>query len=124
MNAAVKEMGEAAATFEAADDLDAINRLYREKQWSDGLPIVPPTAERVERMLAATRRERHEIVAHVAPAAEVPLYGEAEPPGPSRRLPLTAVPYALWANPGVGGMRVWLPVTPPDRHEPSAAPNA
>jgi hypothetical protein len=61
-------MGEPSARFEAADDLDAINRLYREKQWSDGLPIVPPTAERVERMLAATTRGRHEIVAHVAPA--------------------------------------------------------
>ncbi|HEX2825042.1 MAG TPA: hypothetical protein VHP37_01735 [Burkholderiales bacterium] len=60
-------IGEAAATFEAADDLDAINRLYREKQWSDGLPIVPPTKERVERMLATTRRGPHEIVASVAP---------------------------------------------------------
>jgi hypothetical protein len=60
-------IGEAAATFEAADDLDAINRLYREKQWSDGLPIVPPTRERVERMLAATQRGPHEIVANVAP---------------------------------------------------------
>jgi hypothetical protein len=58
---------QAAPTFEAADDLDEINRLYREKQWSDGLPIVPPTAERVERMLAAVKRDRHEIVAHVAP---------------------------------------------------------
>ena len=52
-----------AATFEAADDFDAINRLYRERRWSDGLPIVPPTAERVERMLAATKRPRHDVVA-------------------------------------------------------------
>jgi hypothetical protein len=58
---------DAAATFQAEDDLDAINRLYREKQWSDGLPIVPPTKERVERMLAASKRGRHEIVRHVAP---------------------------------------------------------
>lgn len=56
-----------AASFEAADDLDAINRLYRERRWSDGLPVVPPTAERVERMLAHTRRGRHDLVAHVAP---------------------------------------------------------
>ena len=56
-----------AVTFEAADDLDAINRLYREKRWSDGLPIVPPTAMRVDRMLASCRRDRHEVVAHVAP---------------------------------------------------------
>ena len=39
--------------FEAPDDLEAINRLYRERRWSDGLPIVPPTVERVERMLRA-----------------------------------------------------------------------
>ena len=56
-----------AATFEAAGDLDEINRLYRERRWSDGLPIVPPTAARVERMLAATQRARHELVARVAP---------------------------------------------------------
>lgn len=57
----------AAATFEAADDFDAINRLYRERRWSDGLPIVPPTRERVELMLKKTRRAAHDIVARVAP---------------------------------------------------------
>ena len=56
-----------AATFEAIDDLDAINRLYRERRWSDGLPIVPPTRERVERALAQTQRDRSDVVAHVAP---------------------------------------------------------
>jgi hypothetical protein len=58
---------QAAATFEMPDDLDAINRLYRERRWSDGLPIVPPTLERVERMLKATTRARDDVVAHVAP---------------------------------------------------------
>jgi len=56
-----------AATVEAPDDLDAINRLYRERRWSDGLPVVPPTAARVDRMLAQTRRGRYELVARVAP---------------------------------------------------------
>src|SRR3954470_14833580 len=58
---------ERAATFEAIDDLDAINRLYRERLWTDGLPIVPPTAERVERMLGHTSRGRDEVVARIAP---------------------------------------------------------
>jgi hypothetical protein len=40
------------ASIEAADDFEAINELSRERGWSDGLPIVPPTTERVERMLA------------------------------------------------------------------------
>ena len=57
----------AAARFEAPDDLDAINRLYRERRWSDGLPVVPPTVERVERMLRHARRPREEVVARVAP---------------------------------------------------------
>ncbi len=62
----------AAATFEALDDLDAINRLYRERRWSDGLPIVPPTPERVARMLVHTQRKRDEVVAVLAPG-----FGEA-----------------------------------------------
>jgi len=56
-----------AATFEAPDDVEAINRVYRERRWSDGLPIIPPTVERVERMLRDTRRARHDVVARVAP---------------------------------------------------------
>ena len=58
---------DAALRFEARDDLDAINRLYRERRWGDGLPVVPPTVERVQRMLQHTDRAPHEIVAHVAP---------------------------------------------------------
>lgn len=50
-----------------ADDLDAINRLYRSNHWGDGLPIVPPTAERVHRMLAHAGRSRDEVVALLAP---------------------------------------------------------
>jgi len=58
---------ERAVTFEAPDDFEAINRLYCERRWGDGLPIVPPTAERVEALLRHTRRARHEVVARVAP---------------------------------------------------------
>jgi len=58
---------ELAVTVEAPNDLDAINRLYRERGWSDGLPIVPPTVERVTRMLQHTSCGRHEIIARVAP---------------------------------------------------------
>jgi hypothetical protein len=34
---------------------------------TDGLPVVPPTRERVERMLEAVRRDRHELVAEMPP---------------------------------------------------------
>jgi hypothetical protein len=59
--------GTPAALFEAPDDLDAINRLFRERQWSDGLPIVPPTEARGARMLAATTRRRDAVIAALAP---------------------------------------------------------
>ena len=55
------------AWFEVPNDLDCINRLYRERRWSDGLPVVPPTVGRVEQMLAVTPRERKETVARLAP---------------------------------------------------------
>ena len=38
-----------------------------ERGVTDGLPVVPPTRERVERMLRATRRERDELVGEMAP---------------------------------------------------------
>jgi hypothetical protein len=58
-----------ATLVETADDLDAINQLYRDKCWGDGLPIVPPTVERVERMLAgAAGRSRDDVVSLIAPA--------------------------------------------------------
>lgn len=56
-----------ASLFEAPDDFEAINRLYRERRWSDGLPIVPPTKARVARMLSQTRRACDEVVAQIAP---------------------------------------------------------
>ena len=44
------------ASVEAVEDFDAINAMMRDKGWSDGLPIVPPTDLRVARMLAGTKR--------------------------------------------------------------------
>ncbi len=38
-----------------------------DRGWSDGLPLVPPTPERVERMLAGTTRDRSDIVAVIPP---------------------------------------------------------
>lgn len=48
-------------------DLEAVNEHFLARGWSDGLPVVPPTPERVEQMLAATPRDRHEVLAKVAP---------------------------------------------------------
>jgi hypothetical protein len=52
---------------EAPADLDEFNRFCRACGWSDGLPLVPPTVERVEAMLQHARRARDEVIAAVAP---------------------------------------------------------
>lgn len=56
-----------AMLVEAPDDLDELIEFFHARRWSDGLPIVPPTRERVERMLSCTSRKPDEIVANVAP---------------------------------------------------------
>jgi hypothetical protein len=43
--------------FQVEDTLEAINDRFYDEGWTDGLPIVPPTPERVERMLAWTDRD-------------------------------------------------------------------
>ena len=62
------------ASVEAEDDFDAVNALVAERGWGDGLPVVPPTAARVEAMLAYCDRPWDEPIAKIAPR-----YGEATP---------------------------------------------
>jgi hypothetical protein len=52
--------------IELADAEDEWEALF-DRGWSDGLPLVPPTPERVLRMLEGTTRDPHEIVATVPP---------------------------------------------------------
>jgi hypothetical protein len=56
-----------ATLVEAPDDLDDLIEFFHARRWSDGLPIVPPTRERVARMLACTQRKPEEVIAKVAP---------------------------------------------------------
>src|SRR5215471_4215061 len=62
------------ASVQAEDDFERINELCIERGWSDGLPVVPPTADRVERMLGYCDRPWDVPIAKVAPR-----YGEATP---------------------------------------------
>src|SRR5258708_6629460 len=61
--------------------------VWFEKGVTDGLPVVPPTRERVERMLAGTRRSRDELVGDMTPnygrltAEKAPI----NPPTPGSR---------------------------------------
>ena len=57
--------------------LDAIDWCY-EQGWTDGLPVVPPARERVERFLAAAGRPPEEIVAaHPATGRECSVLSAA-----------------------------------------------
>ncbi|MDH3600830.1 MAG: hypothetical protein OEU26_14475 [Candidatus Tectomicrobia bacterium] len=58
--------GSSASTYELADDMDAIE-FYFEQGLTDGLPVVPPTEARVQRMLQATTRSADEVIALVPP---------------------------------------------------------
>lgn len=49
------------------NDIDEINQYFDKNGWTDGLPIIPPTIERVERMLKATQRDRNEIIGLMPP---------------------------------------------------------
>ena len=53
--------------IELIDDYDAVQNLYLERGWSDGLPITPPTPERVAAMLAASNLEPQQVVAQLPP---------------------------------------------------------
>lgn len=44
------------------EGLEEAIELYHRKGWTDGLPVVPPTEERVWRMLEAGRREPDEVL--------------------------------------------------------------
>ena len=61
-------VAQAAVLLQVAADQQQLDRLFFERGWSDGLPIVAPTRERVEAMLGSTMRAPGEIVANVAPA--------------------------------------------------------
>jgi hypothetical protein len=46
---------------------DEVNRLFYENGWSDGLPVVPPTVERVEQFLRCTDRAPDEELGVLLP---------------------------------------------------------
>lgn len=52
--------------FEAADLTAAIELCY-ERNWTDGAPVVPPTAEAVERMIAYLGRDPGKVIGVIPP---------------------------------------------------------
>jgi hypothetical protein len=56
----------AARKIEYAEGADPVEVCY-ERGWTDGLPVVPPTDERVIAMLQGTRRRPHEVLGRIPP---------------------------------------------------------
>ena len=47
--------------------LDAVNELFQQRGWSDGLPIVPPTEERVAAMVVTAGLPAEEVLGEMPP---------------------------------------------------------
>ena len=47
--------------------LDAVNRFFAERDWSDGIPIIPPTPAAVEQMLKGTGRQPQDVLMVMEP---------------------------------------------------------
>jgi hypothetical protein len=59
--------GPAAKTFRLDGSYAAINGLYQERGWTDGLPIVPPADEAVREFLRFTDRDPRDVIAILPP---------------------------------------------------------
>src|SRR5262245_15716423 len=60
----------ASRQFEVKDSFENIFEFFEqcyERGWTDGLPVLPPTEEAVNRMLRYTDRSRYDVVARVPP---------------------------------------------------------
>ncbi len=55
------------------EDFDAAQRWFRRHGMDDGLPVVPPTPDRVAAMLEATRRQNDDLLGHIAGRESEPL---------------------------------------------------
>lgn len=49
------------------DSIESVYQLFSERGWTDGLPIIPPTKERVHRFLSSINRDPQEQIALLPP---------------------------------------------------------
>ena len=52
---------------ETPQGLDAVNRFLAERDWSDGIPVLPPTPAAVEQMLKGTKRDPQDLLMVMEP---------------------------------------------------------
>jgi hypothetical protein len=53
--------------IDVRDDIRAINKLYYERGFTDGLPIIPPTEEAVNEVMRFTDYAPHDVIGEIAP---------------------------------------------------------
>src|ERR1700722_17929120 len=63
---ALEQLGTSVAIEAVAGDTDLIE-LYYDRGWSDGLPIVPPTQEKIDAIIAALGGDPEFVECKVAP---------------------------------------------------------
>ena len=57
---------------------DDVQEFFHRRMWSDGLPVVPPTLERVERFLEFTERDPNEVIGvHLPEMREATVWNTA-----------------------------------------------
>jgi hypothetical protein len=47
--------------------LDEVQEFFMRRQWSDGLPIIPPTIDRIEKFLKFTNRPANQVIGNFLP---------------------------------------------------------
>ena len=56
-----------APTVDLEDSLEDIQEYFHSHRYTDGLPIIPPTEERVKRFIECTKRDPREIIGEMPP---------------------------------------------------------
>jgi len=56
-----------ATCLDLEDSPEAVFQLTLDKGWSDGLPVIPPTQERVRRMVEFVGRDPAELIGYINP---------------------------------------------------------
>jgi hypothetical protein len=58
-------------SLDFAGTIEELNDLFLERGWSLGLPVLPPTRERVDALLAGTSRRGDEIIGRIPPQMRI-----------------------------------------------------
>jgi hypothetical protein len=55
-------------TLEVPDDPEEVYELFYGRGWTDGLPVIPPTEERIVKMLTGTKKEAAHVLGTLPPS--------------------------------------------------------